>query len=192
MNRAKNDCPEKSAGKTLKTPARERGAALAIALVFLLLLTILGVTAVGTSTLQEKMAGNLRDQQVAFHSTESALRVGEGWIAALLNEPWPPQTAVGGAGVWLFQWGGDLTAQDDDWWVDYGVEYGVSGTKEIVEAATDPHYFVEYRSFVPDSLNQEGYGPGPGNTYYRVSARGHGATARSAALFQSHYTVRWN
>jgi Tfp pilus assembly protein PilX len=129
---------------------------------------------------------------VAFHGTESALRVGESWLAGILVEPWPPQTSLGGSGVWQFQWAGDLASQDDYWWMSNGIEYGTSGTKDISEAATDPYYVIEYRSFEPYSENIEGYGPGPGNTYYRVSARGHGATTRSTALFQSHFTVQWN
>ena len=57
--------------------SRQRGVTLVISLIFLLLLTILGVTAMNTSTLQEKMSGNLRDQDLAFQAAESALRGGE-------------------------------------------------------------------------------------------------------------------
>src|SRR4030065_2112209 len=49
-----------------RSPGRkEQGAALIFALVMLLLLTILGVTAITTSSLQEKMAGNIHDQDIA-------------------------------------------------------------------------------------------------------------------------------
>lgn len=63
----------------------ERGAALLVALIMLLLITILGVSAMQTTTLEEKMAGNLRDRHVAFQAAEAALRAGEQY--AVSNYP---------------------------------------------------------------------------------------------------------
>ena len=54
-------------------PARERGAALVIALVMLLILTILGIAAMNTSSLEEKMAGNTQEQTHAFQAAESGI-----------------------------------------------------------------------------------------------------------------------
>lgn len=52
---------------------RERGAALVMALVILLILTLLGITAMGTSSLQEKMAGNIQESTRSFEAAESGL-----------------------------------------------------------------------------------------------------------------------
>lgn len=52
---------------------RQRGAALVMALVILLILTLLGITAMGTSSLQEKMAGNIQEATRAFEAAESGL-----------------------------------------------------------------------------------------------------------------------
>jgi type IV pilus assembly protein PilX len=51
--------------------ATERGAALIMSLVILLILTILGVSALGTSTLEEKMAGSVQELTKAFEAAES-------------------------------------------------------------------------------------------------------------------------
>lgn len=51
----------------------ERGAALVIALVMLLILTILGVTAMNTASLEERMAGNTQEQTHAFQAAESGV-----------------------------------------------------------------------------------------------------------------------
>ena len=59
---------------------RERGAALVVALVFLLVMTVLGVTSMRTTTLQERMAGNLQDKNLAFQAAEAALREGEEFL----------------------------------------------------------------------------------------------------------------
>jgi type IV pilus assembly protein PilX len=49
----------------------QQGAALVMALVILLILTILGVTAMSTSSLEQKMAGNIQDLTRAFQAAES-------------------------------------------------------------------------------------------------------------------------
>ena len=58
-------------------PTSQRGATLIVALLFLILITILGISSVSSITLEEKMAGNSRDQQIAFQAAESALRDAE-------------------------------------------------------------------------------------------------------------------
>lgn len=64
--------------KTNLTPQRrQQGAILVIALLFLVLLTLIGVSSISGVTLEEKMAGNLREQNIAFQAAESALRDAE-------------------------------------------------------------------------------------------------------------------
>lgn len=54
--------------------AQQQGATLAIVLIFLVLVTLIGVTGMTTTTLEEKMAGNLKDINLAFQAAESGLR----------------------------------------------------------------------------------------------------------------------
>ncbi|MBK1647901.1 pilus assembly PilX family protein [Rhabdochromatium marinum] len=58
----------------------QQGMVLVIGLIFLLLMTVIGVTSIQTTTLDERMAGNLRDKNIAFQAAEAALREGEGWL----------------------------------------------------------------------------------------------------------------
>jgi Tfp pilus assembly protein PilX len=62
----------------VRCPARQRGAALVVGLVLLVVITLVGVGAMQTTTLQEKMAGNLRDSNLSFQAAEAALRHCEG------------------------------------------------------------------------------------------------------------------
>ncbi|WP_439859700.1 pilus assembly PilX family protein [Pseudomonas sp. MBLB4136] len=55
----------------------QQGAVLIIALVMLLLLTIIGLSSMRGTSLQESMAGNMRDNNVALQAAEAALRDGE-------------------------------------------------------------------------------------------------------------------
>ena len=61
----------------------QRGAVLIITLLFLVLLTMIAVTAMTTSTLQERMAGNFRDLFVAQAGADSALQEVEDRIVTL-------------------------------------------------------------------------------------------------------------
>jgi type IV pilus assembly protein PilX len=63
-----------TAAGTVTTWRRERGAVLIVALLFLVILTILGLTAMSGTTMEERMAGNTRDINVALQAAEAALR----------------------------------------------------------------------------------------------------------------------
>ena len=55
----------------------QRGAALIISLVLLAVMTLIGVFAMRGTTLEERMAGNMRDRDMAFQAAEGALRDAE-------------------------------------------------------------------------------------------------------------------
>ena len=63
-------------GRTV-TRRAQRGVVLVVALIFLLLLTMLALSATGRSLLQERMAGGLRNAQQATFSADTALRGAE-------------------------------------------------------------------------------------------------------------------
>jgi Tfp pilus assembly protein PilX len=69
-------------------PARQRGVALVVGMIFLLVLTILGVNALRTTALEEQMAGNLQQRTVAFQDAEA--RITE--VINLLNLGDPDKT----------------------------------------------------------------------------------------------------
>jgi hypothetical protein len=51
----------------------QRGTALIMSMVILMILTILGITAMGTASLEEKMSGNVQEATRAFQAAESGL-----------------------------------------------------------------------------------------------------------------------
>lgn len=59
------------------SPHNQSGVVLIISLVILLLLTLLGLTGMQTTSLEEKMANNMRDKNIAFQAAEAALKIGE-------------------------------------------------------------------------------------------------------------------
>ena len=55
----------------------QRGAILMISLIFLVILTLIGISAMSTTTFEEKMAGSSRDWNLAFAAAEAAVRDAE-------------------------------------------------------------------------------------------------------------------
>jgi len=68
----------------VKSMQQQRGAVLIISMIILLLLTILGITSMRTTQLEERMAGNARDRHVAFEAAEAALIDAETYIQTVL------------------------------------------------------------------------------------------------------------
>lgn len=146
-------------------PRRQHGAVLFVALVFLLLLTLLGITASSTSILQERMTGGMRNAQLAMMGTESTLRGGEIdlWTAASRSSfqtgglALPPcgnsgvqpcayqrtngipdnrTTKFRGSRTWL--------ASTSDGAMAYvGDVTGLTGTEETASLASQPRYLIE-------------------------------------------------
>lgn len=61
----------------ISLPKSERGAVLIVALIMLLLLTIIGLSSMRGTALQENMASNMRDSNLSLQASEAALRKGE-------------------------------------------------------------------------------------------------------------------
>jgi type IV pilus assembly protein PilX len=61
--------------------SRQSGVTLIVCLVFLLLLTLIGVSSMQNANLQEKMAGSVKLRNESFQMAESALRQGENIVA---------------------------------------------------------------------------------------------------------------
>ncbi len=66
---------------SLPPARRERGASLIVALVFLVIMAMLGVTVAGVTNLEERMASNTRDRDLALQSAEAALHDAEQRLA---------------------------------------------------------------------------------------------------------------
>ena len=169
-----------------RTIAKQTGAALVISLIILLMLTILGVQGIQTVTLEEKMAGNFRDRQLAFEAAEAALRAGESWINA---QSAPPVAATNGANnVWTF---GDANITSKTFWAS-GIEYSGLGLNQL---AANPRYVIEERGELAGTGKQQSAEIGAktkgnlqGTVYgYRITARGVGGTANAVVLLQSNY-----
>lgn len=189
--------------RSSSTRTRQSGAALAISLVFLLILTILGISAATNSTLEEKMSGNVRDLAVSGQLAESALRSAGDWIRTQSVSGTPPleslSPATGEIYVLGAAGGGDLAAQTASWWMNAAnaIEFGIAGTKDFVttaagvyyQASEDPRFVIEGMGFLADSLDPGSVG---GRNFYRTSGYGNGLTTNAQTLIQGSTPARFN
>jgi type IV pilus assembly protein PilX len=171
---------------------RQRGASLVIAMIFLVVLTILGLVSVRSSTLQERMAGNDRDRAVAFEAAEAALRDAEQDIlnnlttaspfdAACTNGLCMPAT-IATPNWYQVAWTGATSRV-------YGVATAEGAYPLDVDSA--PRYIVELLPDLPagagNSLNANQRSSTGGGTGYRITARGWGRRGTTQVMLQSVY-----
>jgi type IV pilus assembly protein PilX len=179
----------------MNTPSfkKERGAILVTAMLLLLILTIIGVSASQMTRMQERMAGNLRDQNLSFQGSEAGLRDGETLIrtrAAL------PDTCVEAPCLfWTRGTFENVPAEDQEWWDDNGIEVESDGdrttvTHEMAELNADPRFVVESIGFVPDDL-VPGFGPQEGRDFYQVTGRSTGGSGAALTVLRSTYARRF-
>ncbi len=71
----------------ISLPKRQRGVSLVVALILLLIMTLLGLAALRSTTLQEHMSANMIDRTAQFQAAESALRQAEAQLTAGVTIP---------------------------------------------------------------------------------------------------------
>jgi type IV pilus assembly protein PilX len=174
----------------LHHPARrEQGVVLIVGLVFLLVLTMLGISAMSINTLEERMAGNSRDLNLAFQAAESGLRDAE---LDIFNNIGPDSgfDAACTNGLCLPPSSSTPLAQSINWSDTsitraYGAYTGV-GPLELV--SSQPRYIIEVLPALPVNPGQSiatGIKPASGGVAYRISALGVGGRSESRVILQS-------
>lgn len=159
----------------------QRGATLVVALVFLLILTLIGVTATQTSNLQERMVGNTLDVNRAFQSAEAALRTGEAYLEQAVIGPF--DGSVNG----LYQPNEGATSNFRYIWQDPTTGW-ITRPGTLPEVTQQPQYIVEEMPPMQDPQGSLAADEPLGDIqFYRVTARGFGQTTATTVMVQSTY-----
>ncbi|MFW6092458.1 MAG: pilus assembly PilX family protein [Pseudomonadota bacterium] len=174
---------------SIMTYSRSRGMALFISLVLLLILTIIGVSAVQTTSLETRMARNEHDTLLAFQAAESALRDGEEFLESVVT------TAIftddGSDGLWTIAELGQTER-----WRDPNVWEGntsVVAPTEVGVVAEQPRYLVEHVASVLREENayqlNDPYGGSATDRVeiFRITARGVGGSENARVYLQTTY-----
>lgn len=190
-----------------KTVARKRqkGAVLIATLMILLLLTVFGISTMDTNILEEKMAGNMRERNIAFQMAEAALRGCEAYLGALGTLP--DSSNDGSTSIWEYK-APDLSSTNDlpwweEWvdanWLDNSPANAVIALGDTVNStavgtavassmglSNEPLCVIEKLPPVFDSV-QAGQPLGAAKIYLQITARGLSASGKGVVLLQSVY-----
>lgn len=159
-----------------RCPRSQQGMVLLVSLIFLLLLTLIGISSMQNATLQEKMAGSVKIRNESFQFAETALRAGETVVQALnynlavcanVTQCAPPPESKGA-----------LTA-------------GTNSTSGVTWVATTSGFYAIQKLGTtkdPINMNLSGYEDGLSWTLYRIT--GVGIRGTSQTVLESIYVKK--
>lgn len=168
-------------------PIRQTGAVLVISLIMLLLLTLIGTTSMQATALEEKMAGNMRDKDLAFQAAESALKQAEITLDVPVGSL--PNFTVAGTDGYYLTTTNDQKANittDAFWTANPKITSSVDTTK-LGNDIAPPVYIIE--KLPAACFDSAGCPPNPTKDIYRITVRATGASDKTVVILQSLYTL---
>jgi|JI10StandDraft_1071094.scaffolds.fasta_scaffold232892_2 type IV pilus assembly protein PilX len=187
--------------RRLPTRQASRGFTLLAILVMMVVLALLALAGVTSSVVQERMAGNVRDRNVALQAAEAALRDAEQDVLANLDAAagfvdactgglcLPPSMVASGAQS-APKW------KSIDWDTQaraYGSVTGATALKgpNNDALATQPRYFIEMLPTLPPDPGEsacQGCNVAPSHARaYRITVRATGVRDSTVVMLQSVY-----
>lgn len=174
-----------NAFRSFRLQRRERGATLVVVLILLVVMTILGLAAMRSTLLEERMSANMMDRSLGFQAAESALRQGEAVAAALAA---PPGVGSGcSAGVCETP-----NAALTDRWMDPDFTGWANATDDLGALPAPATYIVEFMGQAPTWPLCDRVVPIPDlclRPRYRVTAMSTAAD-RAQVLLQTNFIVQ--
>ena len=166
--------------------AGQQGAALLVCLILLVLVTLIGLTTMKSSVLQEKMSGSNSDKTLAFEAAEMTLRDAEQHIRVHLTSV-SGFTAGCAASLCLAPTDGSALAATVDWESNRVATYGDgSGAAALSGVARQPKYIIELLSEMAPPQGNSIKASSTG-TAYRITALAYGRQPSTRVMLQSTF-----
>jgi type IV pilus assembly protein PilX len=169
------------------------------ALMFLLVLSVLAVSVLNSTLLQEKMAGNTKDTNVAFQAAEAGLRDAEADVAQnVASGTIFTSSCTGGLCTPPSTWPTPLSTDISkaiDWSSSAQTRIYGSQTSApaLANVAAPPLYVIEKLSSLPvgpgSSVGIGVTAPNSGGTAYRLTVLATGARPETRIVLQSTFLV---
>lgn len=199
-----NACP--------RAASRQQGVALAIGLIFLLITTLIALSAMSGVVMQERMAGNLRNVSIARGAAESALRAGEIFLAGVISRGEEILGECGDGGLHqvfdrsnsacdttqidAFRSSRDSPGNAGGAAHDYPaslINDGQLSDPDFASMAARPQFVIEHMGdFYPGTGGEWEYEGSYGTQaprVYRITARGTGVTASVIRVIESQFAM---
>jgi Tfp pilus assembly protein PilX len=171
------------------------GMVLLLCLIFLMALTLLGLSASSDAILQNKLTSNLKENERAKQSAQLGLLWAERWLLDL-DSPVPVSCAETCDGLYLHAAGAlppKPQHEDFSWWMAHGHEAGIdplTGVR-LTTIASDsikpPVWIIEILQSIPPNAETN-----PDlQVWYRILARGNGRTDNAVSVVESIVVRSW-
>jgi type IV pilus assembly protein PilX len=175
---------------TPSSRGRERGYVLATGLLFLVVLTLLGVALFRATGLLDRISANTRDKERSFEAAQSALQYGEWWLQSFGGNGSPCTALVSGqtpatvdvcsnslSNPGTLPWTAGYTYTPPNLTVLAGG--GMASTGGDVNYQSAPVFYIERLGISPDGKSQ----------IYQVTATGAGGAGGTATVVRSTYQI---
>lgn len=167
--------------------SRQRGAVLIVGLIFLIMLTLLGVAAYMAATMEERMAGNELDRIRSFEAAEASARDCESVLAGFGTLPSFNGTNGMYTALAATQAQYSDKTSDDDWWKT------AANVRVLVPSlpgvALQPRCIIETMPDIEVKSEQLGDPQAKERrAAFRITAVGYGANASASAQIQTTYS----
>ncbi len=178
---------------------QQRGAILVFCLIFLTVLTMMGVSGMESTTLEERMSANMVDKERAFNAADTALQAAEAWL--ILQDTLPITSSDGSTTVWgeddpdialdpadgMYWW--EHANVNAAWWTANG-----DAPANVPIVATQPRYLIEEYKTVDTG---QSIAVGGGETtvpriFHRITAAGWGIANTTSAVVQATFVQTYD
>ena len=165
----------------------QNGSVLVIGMLTLAILSLIGIAATTSSSIEAEISGNDRVHKEAFFATEVGLTVGEESIQDLIKrQDFDEGTIAGHYGE------GEQPAWNDLIWdSNDSVDVTDPLPEGLSYVAEQPSYTLEQRSYKRDNLTL-GIGVPTGVYYFNVTSRGKGSRKSAEVILRSIYAKRFD
>lgn len=174
--------------RTNCNPDRQRGAALVVGLIFLAMLSLMGVAAYMVANQEERMSGNTRDRIRAFEAAEASLRDCEALLGGFGTLP----NFNGSNGMHPAPAFGDPQVFETVNWLTGSVRVipQVAGAPAIPDVAIQPRCIIERVGEI-ERRDRTGARSMPQEviieTIYRITAMGYGTNPTTTSNLQTMF-----
>lgn len=165
---------------TRSASGRQQGMALVMGLIILLVMTLISISAMRSTLMQERMSGAFQGQQLAFQAAEAALRQAERELAS-------SSLPMGSDGFFDAK---NPNREPPDWEeADASPDVGDAlayDTHDIEGVARQPQFFAEKQSLSCEKPDPEA-GTSIQENAFRIMARGFGASENNQVVLEVNY-----
>ena len=163
-----------------------RGAVLVSVMIYMLVLSIIGISSMRGTALEERMASNQWEHTRAFQAAESALKDAGEWF--LFQPNLIEASSDGRTGIWSTGTVTSLVNNGSFDWTNHGIVYGSdSGNSPALfgDLHMQPKYVIEQVGFEASDNDPDTLAKLTGVFYYNISALGGGRSQGARSVVQT-------